>query len=163
MNRIKTLFTILVLLNSYGALAQTEDELMIKAIFEDVLTKGRCYQNLDYLSNQIGGRLSGSPGAAQAVNWTRKLMSGYGFDTVYLQEVMVPHWVRGEKELAQIIARNGTTTPVDVVALGNSEGTGAGGIKAEVIEVKTLPELELLGKVQIQGKIIFSIAPWILP
>ena len=56
MNRTKTLFTILVLLNSYGTLAQTEDELMIKAIFEDVLIKGKCYQNLVHLSNQIGGR-----------------------------------------------------------------------------------------------------------
>ena len=103
MNRIKTLFTILILLNSTMAWAQTEDDLMIKAIFEDVLTKGECYQNLDYLSNQIGGRLSGSPGATQAVNWTRKLMNGYGFYTVYLQAVMVPHWVRGKKELAQLL------------------------------------------------------------
>ena len=146
MNRIKTVFTILVLLNSYGAPAQTQDEQMIKAIFEDVLTRGECYQNLEYLSNQIGGRLSGSPGAAQAVKWTRELMRDYGFDTVYRQEVMVPHWVRGEKELAKIIAPNGSTTPVDVVALGNSEVTGADGIKAEVIEVKSLPDLELMGK-----------------
>ncbi len=159
MNRIKTVFTILVLLNSYGAPAQTQDEQMIKAIFEDVLTRGECYQNLEYLSNQIGGRLSGSPGAAQAVKWTREIMRGYGFDTVYRQEVMVPHWVRGEKELAKIIAPNGSTTPVDVVALGNSEGTGADGIKAEVIEVKTLPELELMGKDKIQGKIVFFNRP----
>ena len=73
-----------------------------KRVYDEVLTRGQCYQTLDYLCNQIGGRLSGSPQAEQAVQYMFSKMKSYGFDTVYLQPVMVPHWVRGEKEEAFI-------------------------------------------------------------
>ena len=40
-----------------------------KQLYNEELTKGQCYQTLDYLCNQIGGRLSGSPQAEQAVEY----------------------------------------------------------------------------------------------
>jgi hypothetical protein len=48
-------------------------------------------------SNKIGSRLSGSAGAEKAVLYTKAQLETLGLDRVYLQEVMVPKWVRGEK------------------------------------------------------------------
>ena len=90
----------LFLLISAHSFAQQKDSVFIRSIFTEVLNRGECYQALDYLSNKIGGRLSGSPQAAAAVQYTFDKMKSYGFDTVWLQPVMVPHWVRGEKEIA---------------------------------------------------------------
>ena len=53
-----------------------------------------------FFSKDIGARPSGSEGAKKAVLWSKEVMENYGFDSVYLQEVMVPHWERGELEEA---------------------------------------------------------------
>lgn len=146
------------LLASSG-IAQT-DSAMIKKIFNEALTNGKSYSNLDYLSNKIGGRLSGSPEAQKAVEWTYKAMKEAGADTVYLQECMVPHWVRGEKESAKIISVvTGSSKEVPVCALGGSIATPAKGITAPVIEVKSFEELEKLGKAKVEGKIVFFNSP----
>ncbi|MEQ8574436.1 MAG: M20/M25/M40 family metallo-hydrolase, partial [Fulvivirga sp.] len=143
-----------------SALAQSEDEKMIKAIFDKTLTEGQAYDNLDYLTNKIGARLSGSPQAAAAVEWSKQVMESYGFDKVYLQEVMVPHWVRGTREKARIVNSDKLgTREVNVRALGNSVGTGSKGVLAEVVEVMGLDELEKLGKKNIEGKIVFFNRP----
>ncbi|MEQ9169347.1 MAG: M20/M25/M40 family metallo-hydrolase [Fulvivirga sp.] len=143
-----------------SALAQSEDEKMIKSIFDKTLTEGQAYDNLDYLTSKIGARLSGSPQAAAAVEWSKQVMESYGFDKVYLQEVMVPHWVRGEREKARITNSDKLgTREVNVRALGNSVGTGPKGVLAEVIMVMGLDELEKLGKKNIEGKIVFFNRP----
>jgi carboxypeptidase Q len=87
-------------------------------------------------------------------------MEEFGFDTVYLQPVMVPHWVRGKKEIARIInSKKMGTVDLTICALGNSVGTGPSGIKAYVIEVKNFDELKLLGEAKIKGKIVFFNRP----
>ena len=43
----------------------------------------------------------------KAVEWGEKVMKEVGLDSVWLQPVMVPHWVRGEKEVANYTV-NGT-------------------------------------------------------
>jgi carboxypeptidase Q len=151
MNRI---LLVLACLCSLWAGAQSNDSTTIRSIYDEVLTNGKCYSNLDYLSNKIGGRLSGSPQAQQAVEYTYNLIKNYGFDTVYLQEVMVPHWVRGAKEEA-CITKGNQKIRVRICALGNSVGTPKAGLNAPVIEVKNFEELEKLGKEYIKGKIVF--------
>ncbi len=142
------------------ALAQTVDETAIRQIYSSALTEGKAYSNLEYLTTKIGQRLSGSPGAATAVEWSRKVMEDYGFDSVWLQPVMVPHWVRGQKEIGKIIGSNKKKPiEVNVCALGGSIGTGPKGIQAMVIEVKSLTELAGLGSKAIQGKIVFFNRP----
>lgn len=132
----------------------------LRTIFDEALTNGQSYPMLEYLSLNIGHRLSGSPSAAAAVEYTRQQMESYGFDRVYLQEVMVPHWVRGQKEVGRIVnAKTFGTQDVNVIALGNSVGTGPDGLLAEVIEVQSLEELETLGKKNIEGKIVFFNRP----
>ena len=139
--------------------AQTApDSVFIRKIFDEALSHGQSYQNLDYLSNQIGGRLSGSLEAEKAVQWAKQLMESYHFDKVYLQEVMVPHWVRGAKEKASIQSGK-VKTSVPICALGGSVGTGKKALTARVIEVKTFDELKALGRAQVQGKIVFFNRP----
>ena len=65
-----------------------EDAKMVQKIFEECLVSGDTYHLLEHLCTEIGPRLSGSQGAADAVAWTRQVMSDYGFDRVFLQEVM---------------------------------------------------------------------------
>lgn len=123
------------------------------------LSNGKSYEWLDYLSNQIGGRLSGSLNAERAVAWTKEELEKLGLDKVSLQPVMVPKWVRGTPEFAFIETSPGKTTNVNICALGGSVATPALGIKARVIEVKSIEELETLGREKIEGKIVFYNRP----
>jgi carboxypeptidase Q len=154
--------TALFLLAAVGLSLQASaqiDSLMMRKLFDEALVNGQCYENLRYLCKKIGPRLSGSAGAQKSVEWSKKLMEGYGFDKVYLQEVMVPHWVRGEKEQGFIVS--GTTRmPVALAALGMSVATPKAGITAEVIELHSLKELETLGEARIKGKIVFFNRPF---
>jgi hypothetical protein len=134
--------------------SQAQDSLMIRKFFDEALVNGQSYENLRYLCKKIGSRLSGSAGAQKSVEWSKKLMDGYGFDKVYLQEVMVPHWVRGAKEEGFIIDGN-TRIPVPIAALGMSVATPKAGVTANIIEVKSLKQLDALGESVIKGKIVF--------
>ena len=135
-----------------------KDALVIKEFFNTALTKSEAYYNLEYLSNEIGGRLSGSPEAQQAVAWGEKLMKDYNFDKVWLQPVMVPHWVRGAKEEAYFTSNN-QKTEVALCALGGSIATAENGVSGQVIEVQSLEEAEQLGE-QLKGKIVFFNRPF---
>lgn len=138
--------------------AQTDAEI-INQIYKTALTNGKSYQWLDHLSNQIGGRLSGSLNAEKAVEYTKAELDSLGLDKVWLQPVMVPRWVRGAPEYAYIETAPGKTTTVNICALGSSVATPAGGIKANIVEVKSFEELEVLGKEKIEGKIVFFNRP----
>ncbi len=110
------------------------------------------------LTTQIGGRLSGSEGAAKAVAYTEKVMKDEAFDRVFLQPVMVPHWVRGKAETAYIESAK-KQIPVPIAALGGSIATPKEGIKAQVLEVQSFQELRKLGKEKVAGKIVFFNRP----
>lgn len=148
-----------LLLSSFFAGAQNSDENQLKAIYNSALTHSKCYEQLGYLSNSIGARLSGSAGAQKAVEYTKSQMEASGvFDRVFLQEVMVPKWVRGEKEKAYI-QTEGKKIEVPICALGRSVATPKKGLLAEVVEVKSLEELKTLGEAKLKGKIVFFNRP----
>ena len=102
---MKKLTILLTLLVSINVLAQTDQD-ALKTIYSQSLTNGKAYQWLDYLSNQIGGRLSGSVNAEKAVQYTKSELEKLGLDKVWLQEVMVPKWERGAKEVAHFTSKN---------------------------------------------------------
>ena len=155
---MKHCLTLLLLCISFQFSAQTDEE-NVKNIYSNSLTNGMSYQWLDHLSNQIGGRLSGSLNAEKAVEYTKAEFEKLGLDKVWLQPVMVPRWVRGAPEFAYIETSPGMTTNVNICALGGSIATRAGGLKAKVIEVKSLEELKTLGEDKIKGKIVFFNRP----
>lgn len=153
----KTFFTALLLSLGGVAFSQSSDEVQLKAIYQSALTKGQGYQWLDHLSNQIGHRLSGSDNAEKPVHYTKAQLETLGLDRVFLQEVMVPKWVRGAKETAYI--KDGKKKiEVPICALGGSIATPKNGLQAPVIEVHSIKELESLGSA-LKGKIVFYNRP----
>lgn len=157
---IKRILTSLSLLTlSISGFAQSKDEAAIKQIFDQALSQGKSYEMLYELTTKIGPRLSGSPGAAAAVEWSRHKMEFLDFDSVWLQPVMVPHWVRGDHEIGRINSKKRGTIAINVCALGGSIGTGPTGIAAQVVEVKSFEELKNLGTKGVQGKIVFFNRP----
>ncbi|TGV03014.1 M20/M25/M40 family metallo-hydrolase [Flavivirga rizhaonensis] len=158
MSKLKLLLCLLGIIFSVNTYAQNDAE-VLKKIYKNALTNGKSYDWLNHLSNQIGGRLSGSLNAEKAVNYTKEELDKLGLDKVWLQPVMVPKWVRGFKEHAFIESEKGKTTTVNICALGGSVATAALGLKANVVEVKNFEELETLGKENIEGKIVFYNRP----
>jgi len=133
------------------------DSLMLRSIYDQNLTQSKSYKWLDHLSNQIGGRLSGSPQAQMAVDYTYKELLKIA-DTVWLQPVQVPKWTRGTPEIAYIQTTTGDKLKVNVCALGGSIATSELGLKARVVEVQGIEELKALGST-VKGKIVFYNRP----
>ena len=155
----KQALTFLLLLASSIVFAQN-DEAFIRKIYDEALARGKSYEMLEYLSLNIGHRLSGSPQAAAAVEWTRQVMESLDFDTVYLQPVMVPHWVRGKKEIVRLVnSQTQGTVGLNALALGNSVGSGSEGVSGEIVEVMNFEELDQLGEKGVKGKIVFFNRP----
>ncbi len=134
-------------------------EKQIAAFYEAALTQGKSYDWLDHLSNQIGGRLSGSLNATRAVEWGKETLEGLSLDVVRLEDVMVPKWVRGAFEYASIETSPGNSINVPICALGGSVATPAYGLRAQVIEVTSFEALEALGEEKVRGKIVFFNRP----
>jgi len=78
------------------------DSLFLRKIYDVALTNGSAYANLYTLCKEAPARLSGSTNAAKAVDLTLKMLQLVA-DTSWLQETMVPHWERGEKEVGHIV------------------------------------------------------------
>ena len=68
---------VFLLFCSFSAFSQVSDSLVIQKIYNEILSKGEAYKTLTYLSKKIGPRLSGSEGAAKAVQYTKKVMEEY--------------------------------------------------------------------------------------
>ena len=133
------------------------DAEVIKQIFDTELTEGASYENLRQLCKDIGPRLSGSQNADKAVKWGKQLLSKIA-DTVWLQPVIVPHWVRGE-EYAEVQLNSGEVIEVPITALGSSVGTGPDGITAEVVEIFDLKQVEEMSDGELEGKIVLYNRP----
>jgi carboxypeptidase Q len=138
--------------------AQTEDSVFIRRIADEILVNGKAYDDLRVLTKQIGGRLAGSPQMVKAEQWGLKVFQSLSPDKAWLQECMVPHWVRGGKDEATA-SYGKQKRSLDVLALGNSQGSGKSGVTANVVEVKNFQELEAK-KDQVKGKIVFYNYPF---
>ena len=154
---MKYLFFFLVVTLSFTLSSQelNDHKVFIDKVYNEALSNGQTYEWLDYLSNEIGGRLSGSINYDRSVKWGKDELNLIGIDSVWLQPVMIPKWVRGTPEYAHIESSPGNTISVPIAALGGSISTPSIGISANVIEVKSFDELNNIGKDSISGKIIF--------
>ena len=157
--RILILFTSLLVLVSTSLFAQKEtDSIFIRKLFNEALSRGKAYEDLRSLCKDVGARLSGSAEAEMAVHWGYQRLKSYNFDTVYLQEVMVPHWERGTKEAAWFSLPDGTITKVNILALGGSVAT-EGLLKGEVVLFETRKDLLNASREAVEGKIVFINQP----
>lgn len=159
----KIAFLFLAIAMAGNSFSQNEDSAFIKRISDHILTTGKSYDDLRYLTKQIGSRLSGSPGMYKAEKWGLQKMKEAGADNAWLQQCMVPHWVRGGKDEATASipsskTKYGTYRKLDVLSLGNSVGSVKALTKA-VIEIKNFAELEAK-KDQVKDKIVFYNYPF---
>ena len=152
-------YLIFFLISFLSINAQAQDAKTIRTIYDLALTQSEAYENLRVLCKDIGHRLSGSKGADSAVIWGQRVLEKLELDTIYLQEITVPHWERGRKEKAYFYNEKGKNM-LDVCALGGSVSTGMNQfIKGDVLEVKSLDEVNNLPDSLVKGKIIFYNRP----
>ena len=137
---------------------KAQDSIFIRSIYDEALLRGRAYEDLRELCKNIGARLTGSAEAEMSIKWSEQKMKSYGFDTVYLQKITIPHWERGNKESAWISGKNNQIIKLNILALGGSIGTN-GLIDGELIEFKSLEELKKASKEVIENKIVFINQP----
>ena len=112
--------------------------------------RGVTYNRLADLADTIGPRLCGNESLTAAVNWVQNAMIKEGLDNVAIEQVKIPHWVRGEERAVLIQPRY---SKLSMLGLGNSVGTGPNGIQAPVLVVRTFDELDARCA-EAQGKIV---------
>jgi hypothetical protein len=119
------------------------------------------WQRLADMTDLIGPRLTGSNGAAAAVEQVAAAMRRLGA-RVTLQPVMVPHWVRGE-ETAQLVdyagRPAGITQRIVLTALGGSGATPAAGLTAPLLLVRSFDELRTRAA-EVRGHIVLIDTPF---
>jgi carboxypeptidase Q len=89
-------------------------------------------ENLRKLTDGVGGRVSGSPQMAQAVEWGITAFRAAGID-VHTEKYTLPNaWSEGDTRLDVL---GPVSFPVSLVSLGLSPATPAGGIEAPLVFV----------------------------
>jgi len=132
---------------------------VLSSVFDEALTDRTAYNNLEYLCKHTKGRIAGSAAAEKAIEFTRQAMINAGADTVWLQKVPVPHWIRGVERCSVTSSVSGKKE-LAITALGLSVGTDEQGITSKVVEVHDFEELKNIGLQGIQGKIVFFNRPF---
>lgn len=124
----------------------------VKKLRDMALTDPMAYELVESLTTEVGPRLAGSPGDAAAVTWAVDKFQKMGFDKVSLEPVKFKRWVRGA-ETATVISPY--PQPLKITALGKSMPTPPEGIQGQVIEFKTIEDLEAINDNTAAGKIVF--------
>lgn len=135
----------------------------LRQVQQAALQDDYAYQQAAHLTDNIGPRLTGSPQAAAAVDYVADQLRQLGLD-VTLEQVSVPHWVRGQ-EHAELINYPGqvpgTQQKIVVNALASVDNaTPPEGISAEVIVVNSFDELATMPREKVAGKIVVFNAPF---
>ncbi len=95
--------------------------------------------NLRRLTDEIGGRVTGSPAADKAVGWGVESLRVAGVDEVHTERFTIPvAWSEGRTSLEILFP---VPFPVRLVSIGWSPPTPADGITAEIVDVGKGDEL----------------------
>jgi carboxypeptidase Q len=79
-----------------------------RALMDEVKSKSEIMKNLQYISDVIGARLTGSKNLERANNWTAERMKAYGLENVHLEPWEIPvGWERGKATMKIIEPENG--------------------------------------------------------
>src|SRR3954464_4425269 len=122
----------------------------------EAMSSDAAWQRLAYLGDTYGNRLSGSPNLEAAIRWAVDERKRDGLENVHAEPVKVPHWVRGRESL-EIVGP--VPQPLVILGLGNSVGTPATGIEAELVVVHSFEELEA-ARDRVKGRIVLFNVPF---
>ncbi len=114
------------------------------------------WTRLAELTDTYGPRLAGSTNLDSAIRWAVAEMKRDGLENVRAEPVLVPVWVRGQESLA---ITSPSHQPLAVLGLGNSVGTPADGIEAEIWVVRSFDELDASPE-RAKGKIVVYNVPF---
>jgi carboxypeptidase Q len=114
------------------------------------------WERLALVGDTFGHRLSGSRALEDAIRWAVSEMRKDGLEHVRAEPVKVPHWVRGQ-EGAEITSPHRSS--LAMLGLGNSVGTPAHGIEADVLVVRSFAELDAAAE-RALGKIVLFNVPF---
>ncbi|MFN7141804.1 MAG: M28 family metallopeptidase, partial [Limisphaerales bacterium] len=125
-------------------------------LIQHATANDRAFQRMAYLCDTFGPRFSGSTNLENAIDWILAEMKKDGLQNVRGDEVMVPHWVRGNESLELVEPHN---RKLKLLGLGGSIATPPDGITAEVFVVRDFAEL-LNNPARAEGKIVVFNAPF---
>jgi hypothetical protein len=159
MSRI--LFISLFLLCTFWQVSaqSADDAFTIKKIYSTALSESNAYTWLTHLSEEIGGRLAGSPNSTKAEDYTQRVLDSLGVSSTMRQECTTTWWNRKQESEVFMYMNRKTKVKLTSTSLGNTVGTNGKEVKAQVIEVGGLDELAELGEEEINGKIVFFNRP----
>jgi hypothetical protein len=155
-------FTLILLLFPCIVISQMSHDsaaFFIRDIYRQSYVEQQGYQWLTTLTKDIGPRLSGWEGSEKAIRWAKDVLDTCGVDSVWLQEVKVQKWDRGDDEHVIMFSDEVGAVTLMALALGHSPGTGVEGLRAEVIEVHSLDQLNEMRDEDVEGKIVFFNRP----
>ncbi len=102
-------------------------------IIANAMGPSSLYENLRKLTDEIGGRQTGTPQMARAITWATDAFHQAGVDSVRTEDYSIPvSWNEGATHLEILSA---TPFPVHLVSIGWAPPTPAGGITANVVDV----------------------------
>jgi len=105
------------------------------AMIQSALGPSPLEENLRYLTDTIGGRVTGSPAADRAVGWAVEALHHAGVDEVHTEKFTVPvSWSEGNSRI-EILSPESFS--VRMVSIGWSPATPQGGITGNIVDVGT--------------------------
>jgi len=127
-------------------------------IADEVKAHSELMKNLEYLTTQIGARLTGSPQMNRASQWAVERFKDYGIDA-HLETTEIPHsWTRGD-DTAEIIAP--VKKAIEIRSAGWSKAT-PGAVTGNVLFLSSPSEMEK-HKGKLKGAILLMRQPTELP
>ena len=130
-------------------------------ILAEIRDHNEIMSNLEYLSDVIGARLTGSENLKKANDWTRQKFSDYGVANPHLESWTVAHtWDRGAAS-GRIVSPS--VHPLTIASYAWAPSTN-GAVRGPVVYVKAQSVDDLARyKGKLKGAIVISAEPALLP
>jgi carboxypeptidase Q len=132
-----------------AGLARTLD---VAALRDAALADRQAYALVESLTTEVGARAAGSPNDDKAVQWALARAQALGLSNVRAEPVPLRVWQRGPA-MARLTAPH--AHPLVMTALGNTVGTGSGGIEAEIAYYADFAALKADSSDKALGRIVF--------
>ncbi|XP_064382281.1 carboxypeptidase Q-like [Halichondria panicea] len=114
------------------------------------LGQNQSYDRLSVFTDKFGGRLSGTKNLEDSIDYMLDALQKDGLDNVHGEVVNVTHWERNTEYATLLEPR---VKDIAISGLGSSVGTGADGITADVIVVRSFDDLDAHAS-DVSGKIV---------
>ena len=131
---MRSVFVLAVLLGNgtLGAQQPTVDTAGAGALIDEGMNRSEAMNNLAYLSDMIGPRLTGSPAARAANDWTMRRFQDYGLTAHLEQWNFGGTWTRGPMWARLVSPR---THDVVAASWAWSPGTGGKPVRGPVVRI----------------------------